>query len=221
MRLKVKGPPAGALEKELRQRAARIERAAAAAVREETKKIHREVQDETVRTVGRRLARSWGKRVFRRRGGGAKGVVWTRTWHILSTFEHGAIIEAKAGRFLTIPTGFNRSRGLRGGRTLFRPDQLQGAFVKRSKKGNLLLFAPVRHAQAMSRGGVRDKAYVETKLLGSGRKRRTEKLLAARAVPMYVLRRRVAIRKRMGVIAVATAGVRRLPATLRRHIRGF
>lgn len=157
-----------------------------------------------------RLSKVWRMRTYRGRQGPWESSVLVypkggeRTRGALAALEHGATIRAKQKRFLAIPTNFNRRGGRRGGKVLFQPGELQGAFTKKSSNGNLLLFAPVRQAgKRLASGNVRKLAFVETQLLGSGRVKRTEKILQARAVPMFVLVPQVRIRKRLNIRGTA------------------
>ena len=152
-----------------------------------------------------KLARVWRTRLYRGRGGAwdSVGFVYPkggeRTRGALWALEYGAIIRPKNARYLLIPTQFNRKRGRRGGKVLYRPEELQDSFVQKSKGGSLLLFARVGHAQTRSNGRVRDRAFVNSQMLGSGRAKRTRDILGYGVVPMFVLVPQVTIRKRLNI----------------------
>jgi hypothetical protein len=156
------------------------------------------------------LGKVWRVRVYRGKRGPAESAALVypkggdRTRGALWAFENGATIRAEQGRYMLIPTQFNRKSGRRGGRVLFEPSELQGSFVRRSRDGTLLLFARVSHAQSLVRGKVRDRAYVNDRMVGSGRVKRTREILEKGAVPMFVLVPQIRVRKRLDI-----AGMRR------------
>lgn len=193
-------------------------KAARQAVRVETRRLRDEMRAEIVRGgLGRRLPRSIRSKVYVNERGAA-GVVSTTAWHILETFEKGLTIRPTSGtRYLAIPTGFNRRRGQRGGRTIYQPHELQDKFVRRSRDGSLILFARVQRAQRKTRSGrVWDQAYVESHRLGSGRKKRSERILGYGVVPMFVLKPSVRIRKRIDLERLERQAFGRLPETIDR-----
>ena len=144
----------------------------------------------------------------------------------LAAFDQGVEIRPKNAKYLAIPTQFNRKTGRRGGRVLVKPDEIKDGFVRRSKKGTLILFARVSEASAKSRGRVRRRAFVNTtqsgtgaaKLLGSGRVRRSEAILEAGAVPMFVLVPKVNLRKRIDIDRIAEKALNALPARVVREM---
>ncbi len=167
-----------------------------------------------------RLAKVWRVRVY----GGKRGP-WEssalifpkggeRTRGALWAFEHGATIRSTNARYLLVPTAFNRKGGRRGGKVLYKADELKDTFVQRSKGGNLLMFARVAKAQQKVKGRVRDRAYVGDRLLGGGRVKRTEKILQAGAVPMFVLVPQIRVTKRLNRAGIVRKWELRVPALI-------
>ncbi len=154
-----------------------------------------------------RLARAWAMRIYKNAGAlDATALLFVKgrsARAAMASFEYGAIVRPVKGRYLAIPTQFNRAGGRKGGKVLYRPKDLTDSFVIRSNDGSLLLMARVQHAQTKSKGRIADKAYVNSRLLGSGRKKRTAALLQYGAVPMFVLMPSVRITKRLDIAAIA------------------
>lgn len=164
-----------------------------------------------------RLGKVWRHKVYGGRGGpwDAAAIVYPkggeRTRGAIYAYEHGATIRARKGRYLLIPTGFNLSGGRRGQRVLYRPEELENSFVRRSRNGNLFLWVRVQHAQRLRKGRVQDLAYVNTHLLGSGRVRRSRDILERGAVPMFLLLPRVTVQKKLNIAWMTERWRRRLP----------
>jgi hypothetical protein len=195
----------------------------AARLREEEKRIRRAV-DDGVRQAGQGaradlsahlsaadlggLSRAVGMAFYRSRAQkiNAAAIIYMRgrsARRAVAAMEYGAVVRAKNARFLAIPTENNRAGGRRGGRVLFTPSQLTDSFVRREEDGTLILYARVQHAQIRQKSGrIRDRAYVENRLMVRGRSRQTADLLAAGAVPMFILRAQVTIKKRLDIAAI-------------------
>lgn len=212
----------GNLKELLREEADRAAKAVSAGVREAGQGARQDLAAHLQQADLGKLSRAVGHKHYRGRrspldaasivyikGRAARQAVWA--------FENGAVIRPKSGRYLAIPTQYNRASGRRGGRVLFRPDQLRDSFVQRSQDGSLLLFARVSQAQRMVRGRVRNQAFVEGHLLGSGRVKRTASILQAGVVPMFILKPQVVISKRLDVAAIAKRWQERLPELIVQH----
>ncbi|PJK29952.1 DUF6441 family protein [Minwuia thermotolerans] len=143
----------------------------------------------------------------------------TATRTIIGAFDTGGIIRPKQGRYLAIPTDFNRKDGRRGGKVLKQIDELDDAFVQRSRSGTLIVFSRVRLAQEkmQDKVRVRDLAFAEGRLLGSGRRRRTHEFLAAGIVPMFVLKPSVRMPKRLDLDRVKRPWDAKLPRLIVEH----
>jgi len=172
-----------------------------------------------------KLAKVWRVRVYGGRRGPWESTAFIyprggeRTRGALWAFEHGATIRSTGSRYLLIPTSFNRKGGKVNGKVLYQPGDLQGTFVQKSKDGSLLLFAKVGRAQAVVGGRVRDRAYVNDQLLGSGRVGRTKKILEAGAVPMFVLVPQTRINKRTNISSLSRKWEARLPELILKNWR--
>lgn len=212
----------GDLEKIVAEEMKKAETAVVAGLREAGEGLRDDLAVHTASADLGRLARTWRFRVFRGRGAlSAAALVFPRgksPRRALWAFEHGAVIRAVNRKFLAIPTQFNRQGGRRGGKVLYRPEELQETFVARSKAGHLLLFARVREAARRTGSGrVKRLAAVEGKILGSGRRKRTEAILDHGAVPMFILKSTVTIRKRIDVDSIVRGWRERLPEIIVRH----
>ncbi len=165
-------------------------------------------QDATSARLGK-LGKAWKFRTYRSRKSPFENVAFVyakggeRTRGALRAFSYGAEVRSQKGRFLLIPTGFNLKKGRRGGRVLYQPNELTGAFVRKSANGQLLLFAPVQKGSRKVNGKIREQAYVNDKLLGSGRIKRSREILKHRAVPMFILVPKTSIKKRLNTNQIA------------------
>lgn len=187
----------GDLRKQLRAEARLMRRAMTAALREAGTDLRDDLRADTSRGLGRKVGRKWRSRFYGRgrRTADMAALVYPnggdRLRQMIDAAEHGATIRAVNGTYLAIPTNFNRAGGRKGGKVLFQPGELQESFVQRSRSGTLIIFAPVRQAQRQRKGRVQDLAFANGKLLGSGRRKATTAALAARAVPMFILKKSV------------------------------
>ena len=181
----------GDLRRELAAEARLVRRATLEALREATPELRDELRALTSQHLGTRVGRRWRSRVFPVRRGRSEmaGLVFPagrdRLRGLLSALEFGAVIRARGGRYLAIPTQF----ALAGRGQRMTPADLQESFVQRSRNGTLIIFAPVREAARMRRGQVERLAVANNRILGNGRRKRTEKALEARAVPMFILKK--------------------------------
>jgi hypothetical protein len=170
-----------------------------------------------------KLARVWRVRVYRGKRGpmDAFGIVYPnggeRTREAIWAYEHGATIRAKNAKYLLIPTSFNRQRGRRGGKVIYTPDQLKDSFVQQSKDGTLMLFARVQRAQMKQKGIVRNRAFVNSHMLGGGRVKRSEEILRYGSVPMFVLVPQVQVQKRLRLSSITARWQRRAPELILKH----
>ncbi|MBX3488870.1 DUF6441 family protein [Parvibaculum sp.] len=183
-----------------------------------------------------KVSRTWRKKRYPSRPSlGAAAMIWSKAPEIVAAFDAGITIVPKMGRYLAIPTGFNRQ----GGRRASRGQRGQGgwagvrvtpqemiasglAFVRPRGNGKpgLIWFLKVARAQRRSKAGrVSDLAYAGGLVQVGGRSRRRIKgALEAGAVPMFVLVPRVRLDKRLSVARVAHEASARLPRVLRHRI---
>ena len=170
---------------------------------------------------GRALANAWRLAVFPRPGIGERSfrpaaLVYSNAPDIAEAFDQGAEITAKGGRWLAFPTGYNAQRGRRGQRAGMRvtPAQMVAAkgeaFILRSKADpNVSLWClRVREARGLKR---RTRNRIKLFVAGpaevltghrKGQQQRARELLAQGYVPMFLLLRRVSLRKRLDIDAV-------------------
>ncbi|WP_316979967.1 DUF6441 family protein [Shumkonia mesophila] len=199
---------AGDLRKIMREEIEGARKAVVAGLRQAGTELRDNLKSHTQEAGLGALGRAWAVKVYRGRsafssaalvypkGRGARAALWA--------LEHGETIRPVNGRYLAIPTQFNRRLGRRGGRVIYRPAELKDSFVARGPGGDLLLFARLQHAQRKTQGGtIRELAAVNTHILGSGRARRTRELLRHGVVPMFILKPQVRIEKRLDIAGVA------------------
>jgi hypothetical protein len=172
-----------------------------------------------------KLGNVWKVRVYQGRGGPTDSFAFVypkggeRTRGAIWALDTGTTVRAKNGRYLTIPTNFNRKGGKRGGKVIYAIDQLHDTFVQKTREGHLLLFARVGRAQIKNAktGRVQDRAFVNSQLLGSGRIKRTQEILKYGAVPMFILVPQVRISKRTNIDAMVSRWQARLPELIVKH----
>jgi Family of unknown function (DUF6441) len=203
------------------------ERAATQAVRAETDALKRELRDQVVTAFGakgRGIANAWRSQVFPRSGVSlrAAGLVWTKVPNVIDAFERGALIRARGGRYLAVPTGFNAARGRRGrGDKGLRvtPAQMvdsgQG-FLRPFRAGRGFVWClPLREGAQTGRrrrtrliaGGVAEVGTANRK----GREAWARGLLEQGMVPMFLLLPQVQLAKRLDVKGAADRAGARVP----------
>jgi hypothetical protein len=173
---------------------------------------------------GQKIANAWRVKVFpaspSSRTFRPSVLVFSRMPDLVDSFERGARITAMGGKFLAIPTGFNRQGGRNGNRPRVTTAQMvalrKQAFVIRSKSNPRVSLWCLRtsEAQSRSRSGRITRQVIggNTARVGTGRgtiagmkpTAGRAQLLKQGFVPMFVLLREVQQRKRLDI-----AGVRR------------
>ena len=186
-----------------------------------------------------RLGKTWRARVYRGKRGpwSTTALIYPkggdRTRGALWALEHGEIIRPTKGKYLAIPTDLNKPRGFRkkGGGPLVTPAEMikQKAmtFTRPTKdgRGKLWFLKVTEAAQKDGRGGIKRMAFAGgLKLggrhggqLGSGRRKRVDKILKAGAVPMFILLPEVRIKPRLDMESVKRKWQSRLPAVILKH----
>lgn len=185
---------------------------------------------------GRKLARTIRiKRFPRSDSVNAAVFIFSRAPEIIAGSDSGAVILPKQGRFLAIPTNFNRAHGRRGTRAergaggfpgvRVTPEEMVKsglAFTRPRKDGpGFIWFLKVTRAQKRvgKRGKLRDLAFAGGLfLVGSGRVGRTRDILEAGAVPMFVLVPQVRIPKKLSIARIRSKAERRLPREIRHNL---
>lgn len=187
------------------------------------------------RDGGRAVANTWRREVYPAPGIGAKSwrpgaLVWSKLPLIVEAFDRGAVITSKRGRFLVIPTPQNlRRKAGKGGRRsnlLITPQQMaksERAFFQPLKGSrNALLWCLRLESRTTRRGN--------TQVFGEGgRKLFRGNSVAARArrrgfakvgyVAMFVMLRRVTLRKRLDLRGAAMRARSRLRAAVAQGLR--
>ena len=207
------------------------ERAATSAIREETLRLKNELREQVVRAFpmrGQSLSRAWRSRIYPPTGQSLKpaGLVWSRTPAIIYAFERGAVIRPtrSGARYLTIPTGYNRKGGRRGGAVRVTPAQMVAsgqAFVLPTRNGKGKVWClPLRRVNPSGRGRGRLIAGGLVQVATGNRKGARawqEALLARGFVPMFILLPAVKLTKRLDVYGAAQRANARLSITLGDH----
>jgi hypothetical protein len=190
-----------------------------ALVRRETRRLEKALEAQ-VRTAGlsEALARTWQSRVFPEKSDSinAAGLVWTKAPLPMRAFAEGATIVPRNGRYLAIPTAWNRQGGRRGAKPVVTPQQMVAAkgqaFVIRSKRRSDVRIWALRAAP----GGTTRRNRFAVRVGGiatvNTARRKVAELAQAQAdilkrgfVPMFVLVPRVVIRRRLNVQALIEA----------------
>ena len=222
-----------AMDEEVRSIARGLRRAVERTGKQVQSELRAQARAAGVKDGGRAIANAWRLDVYPREG------VGLRTWRpatlvhsnapaIADAFNKGAEITAKGGRWLAFPTGYNAVRGRRGQRTGLRvtPEQMRAAkgeaFVIKSKSNpNVSLWClRVREGRGLNR---RSRNRLRLFVAGpaevltghrKGQQARARELLARGFVPMFLLMRRVTLRKRLNIDAVRERAAVLLPANM-------
>jgi hypothetical protein len=216
----------GDLRKTLQAEADAIRRAEVAAVRkagaDAKNALRKHYADHGMRNVGYR----WKTKFYdQKKDRPPLAIVYVKggpSKEIVYAFEHGMTISAKNGRYLWIPTQFNRVKGRRvrnakAGDAIIKPSEIIDGFVRKGKKpGTLVVYSPVKNIQkehkkikwatidhAYVKNNLIDQAYVNNHLLGSGRPDRTKKILKYGAVPLFTLVKQTKISKKTDLAGMA------------------
>jgi hypothetical protein len=201
------------------------------AIKAETERLKTELRQQVTAAFGERsrgIANAWRSRVFPQTGESlrAAGIVWTKVPNIVDAFERGVTIRARNGKYLAIPTGFNRQGGRRGAKPRVTPQQMvasKQAFVRPFKNGRGLVWClPVRQGERVGRrrapliaGGIAAVATGRRK----GAAAWQQSLLAQGFVPMFLLLPEVRLAKRLDAQRAGNQALARLPAAIVREWR--
>jgi hypothetical protein len=174
-----------------------------------------------------RLANTWAMKFYRNQGLNAAALVYSKAPQIMQAHTYGATIQASSGRYLAIPTGFNRQGGRRGAKVLVTAKDMARTrgmtFVQRSKAGALLWWMRVavssRLRKTMKDGRPRfhSTGVKDARIAGRVIRDRKRRQLAVKygAVPMFVLVRQVRIRKVLDLKGAARHAQARLANFIR------
>jgi hypothetical protein len=220
--MRLDAPDLAALFKE------RVARGFTAAMKKETRALEKQFEGATVAAgLSQILARTWQSRSFPTNGDsiGPAGLIWTRAPMAMRAFAEGAVIVPKQGRFLAIPTVWNRQGGRRGAGPRVTPAQMVSAkgqaFVFKSKRTPgvkiwALRAAPLggkgnRKYSVLAGGLAAVNASGSRAAVRAGNQR---DLLKQGFVPMFVLVPRVVIRKRLNLPPMIQAAQARIRAQM-------
>ena len=211
-----------AMEEEIIAIAAALRRAVARTGRQVQQELRAQARAGGFKDGGRAIANAWRLRTYPAEGTAPRtwrpaALVYSNAPDIADAFDKGVPIVAKGKRWLAFPTGWNARRGRRGassrGGLRVTPEQMMAAkgdaFVIRSKSNPAvrLWCLRVREARGLSRRGrnrIRLWAGPAEVLTGNrkGRQQAASDLLDRGFVPMFLLMKRVSVRKRLDIDAV-------------------
>lgn len=190
--------------------------------------FRRRLGAQTGTALGPRMAQTWQARTYPNGGTNPSALVYSRAPNIISAFMADTVILPKKGRYLAIPTNFNRAGGRRGGAARVTPKDMIASgqsFTRPRKNGpGLIWFLTVNKAESQTHwatktgkqmvGKVRQMAYAGGLVRVGRYGRSTRDILAARAVPMFVLVPNVHLKKRLDPAAEASRISDELPSLL-------
>jgi hypothetical protein len=224
-----------AMRAEVRAVAGGLRRAVVATGREVQSELRAQAWSAGFRDGGRSIANAWRLNLYPA-GEVAPttfkpaALVWSRMPTVVTAFDRGATIVARGRTYMAIPTGYNSIGGRRSGRRdglritpaqMIQAGRRGEAFVlpSRSRPGTALWCLRVAAATGTSRrtrNRLRLFVGTGTEVLTGHRKgqaQRRQEVLAQGFVPMFLLLKRVSLRKRLDVAGVR----RRVPGLLARN----
>lgn len=232
----------GDLVRAMKAEEARIARAVTAAIDDVSAFAQGEYREQVGNALGQRTAKTVRKKRFPRTPSiGAAAIVYSRAGDIVAGFERGSVITPQ-GRFLAIPTRYNRQGGRRQSRLQrskgvwagcrVTPQEMVDsklAFVLPAGDGSSLVWClKVTRAQQRrgKRGRIRDLAFAGAMLaVGTGHSRRSDSsvsdILAQGYVPMFTLVPQVRLEKKISLAKVAYKAGQRLPRQIRHNLETF
>ena len=184
--MRLKAAIIGDLEKVMAEEYALASKAVKAGVGKRTGILKTDLRGQVTRArLGGRLAKTWRGQVYENDGINAAGFVWSKAPKIVRAFDEGAIIRAKSGRWLAIPTEHAPRRGTSvGGRSSMTRRISPKSYVRRDR----LRFVPVNPRLALLVERRRGKSLV-----------------------MFILVKQVKLKKRLDVKSAGEAAVNALP----------
>ena len=210
-----------AMQAEVRAVAGALRRAVAATGGEVQSELRAQARSAGFKDGGRSIANAWRLNLYPA-GGVAPttfkpaALVWSRMPNVVTAFDRGATIVARGRTYMAIPTGYNAIGGRRSGRRagmritpaqMIQAGQRGEAFVlpSKSRPGVSLWCLRVAAATGTSRrtrNRLRLFVGSGTEVLTGHRKGQTQRrqeVLAQGFVPMFLLLKRVTMRKRLDV----------------------
>jgi hypothetical protein len=167
---------------------------------------------------GRAMANVWRLDIYPEAGRGIRSwrpaaFVHSKMPELVHVFDQGAVVTAKGRKYLAIPTPINRLSGHRQGgryRTRVTPQEMfrLGGFVRPSRNPRVMLWCLRLRTETTKRGRLKLFAGRYSEILTGrvkGQQARRQDYAAAHTfVPMFLLIKQVALRKRLD-LAGATA----------------
>jgi hypothetical protein len=193
-----------------------VERAVTGGTRDAGRGLRTELRRQvTSAGLGQRLANSWRDKHYPNQRLDAASLVYTKAPQIIRTFDEGAVIRSRRGRFLAIPTGNAPRKGADGKRispSTF-PEHRFGPlrFVPRSSGPSLLVVDSLRASFSRQTGQLRGFRRATERARRSGQGLTT--------VVMFVLVPQVKLRKRLDIARAAERWSAQLPALIERQLR--
>lgn len=188
------------------------ERASVLAVKGETDRLKNRLRDDVKKAgLGRRVANTWRAKTYPERGRAsmdAAGFLWSKAPKIIESFDKGAVIRSKNGRYLAIATeNVPRRGGFRGARLTPDkwPERLGKLQVVKAKSGNLLLVAQ-RQSSYTREGSFKGFRAPSQRSLRTGNR--------LTSVVMFILVPQVRMKKRFDVARRVSESASRLPDRL-------
>lgn len=165
--------------------------------------------------LGQRLANSWRDKHYPNQKLDAASLIYSKAPQIIRTFDEGAIIRSKRGRYLAIPTENAPRKGTDGKRISPRtfPEHRLGSlrFVPRRNGPSLLVAEGLRASFSRKSGSLRGFRKATDRARKTGRGLTT--------VVMFVLVPQVKLAKRLDVARAAEQWSGRLPAVIDQQFR--
>jgi hypothetical protein len=193
-----------------------IERAVASGTRDAGRGLKANLRRQvTSAGLGQRLANSWRDRHYPNEKLDAASLVYSKAPAIIRTFDEGALIRARRGRFLAIPTENAPRRGTdrRKISPANFPEHRYGPLrlVPRKNRPSLLVVDGVRASFSRKTGDLRGfrRASERARSTGSG----------LTTVAMFVLVPQVKLEKRLDVGRAAEQWSSRLPVLIERELK--
>lgn len=244
LKLAVKGD----LVRSMKAEEGRIARAVTKAIDDVSASAQAEIREQVEAAFagrsGRRLAKTVRRKRYPPQGPsiGAAALIYSRASGIIAGSDSGAVILPRQGRFLAIPTNFNRNLGRRGTRAeraaggwagvRVTPEEMVKsglAFVRPRGDGpGLVWFLKVKiEGRKVYKSGVRRGERYGGKAIAGGLVRVGDARRRARdfdiiekngGVPMFVLVPQVRVPKKLSLARVRSKAERRLPREIRHNL---
>jgi hypothetical protein len=205
-----------ALQADMQADLREIERAVATGTRDAGRGLRTELRRQVASAgLGPRLANSWRDRHYPNQKLDAASLVYTKAPQIIRTFDEGAVIRSRSGRFLAIPTENAPRKGTDGRRispSTF-PEHRLGPlrFVPRQSGPSLLAVDGLRASFSRKSGELRSFGRATDRARRSGQGLIT--------VVMFLLVPQVKLTKRLDVARAAEHWSAQLPALIEQQLR--